>query len=156
MKFSFLFVILMCFGCASQINYDAEKASITELLNNETNYVAKGDSANWASCWVTSEEASMMITSADETQNFYDFNSLAHEIGQIEPFELTLSRNNFNFVIGQEVAFVSFDQQDNWGSNGERMTKETRTLKKVEGQWHIGQLPQIFEKLITDYQNDNI
>jgi hypothetical protein len=130
-------MILLCCACANPINYDAEEASITKLLNDETNYAAAADSANWASCWITSEEASFMITTVDGTQNYYDFNSLASEISDSEPFELKLSRDNFNFVIGSEVAFVSFNQQDNWGGNGERMTKETRTLKKAEGHWKI-------------------
>ncbi len=35
------------------------------------------------------------------------------------------------------MAFVSYDQTDNWGGGEERRTKETRTLKKVNGEWKI-------------------
>lgn len=137
MKNSILLVILLCWACAKPINYDAEKAYITNLVNDESKYAAAADSTNWASCWVTSEEASFMITTADGAQNYYDFNSLASFISEAEPFELKLSRDNFNFVIGSEVAFVSFDQHDNWGGNEERTTKESRTLKNIDGHWKI-------------------
>ena len=58
------------------------------------------------------------------------------ELRQIKPFELKLSRNNYDYVIGDDVAFVSFDQQDNWGG-ADRKTKETRTLRKVNDEWKI-------------------
>ena len=52
------------------------------------------------------------------------------------PLILKLQRDNYNYTIGQDMAFVTFDQQDDWGGV-ERKTKESRTLKKVDGQWKI-------------------
>lgn len=137
MKNLTLIMILLYCSCTNPINYDAEQASITKLLNAETHYAAKGDSDKWISCWISSEEASFTITDVDGTYNYVDIKSLASELSKSEPFELKLNRDNFNFVIGHDVAFVSFDQQDNWGGNEERTTKETRTLKKVDSQWKI-------------------
>ncbi|MBK9015241.1 MAG: hypothetical protein IPM82_14910 [Saprospiraceae bacterium] len=47
---------------------------------------------------------------------------------------MKLSRSNYDYVIGDDVAFVSFDQEDNWGGS-DRKTKETRTLRKTSGKW---------------------
>ena len=49
---------------------------------------------------------------------------------------MKLTRNNYEYVIGDDVAFVSFDQQDNW-AGADRKTKETRALKKLNGEWKI-------------------
>ncbi|MBK8279586.1 MAG: hypothetical protein IPK94_05445 [Saprospiraceae bacterium] len=69
-------------------------------------------------------------------QTYTDFNSLAKMLSEAEPFDLKLSRNNYEYVIGDDVAFVSFDQEDNWGE-ADRKTKETRTLRKVNDKWKI-------------------
>lgn len=128
---------LLCGACASSIDYDAEKTAITKLLDDESKFAAAADSASWAACWVTTEANPFTFTAADGISGYSDFNALATAISEAEPFDLKLTRDNYNFVIGQESAFVSFDQQDNWGGTGERKTRETRTLKKVNGQWKI-------------------
>jgi len=137
MKITVIILAIACFGCSTRINEEAQKDSIKKLLEDETRYASKGDVANWASCWINSEEASFMITDNHGTQSYTGFNSLSDDISQVEPFELDFSRSNFHFIIGKEMAFVSFEQKDNWGGEGERKTKETRTLKKYGDQWKI-------------------
>jgi hypothetical protein len=137
MKLVFIMTaVFFCVACNTSTDRKSEEATITKLLEDETHFAAKGDSANWASCWINSNEASFIITTADGAQVINDFNSLAQELRQVKPFELKLTRNNYKYAIGNEVAFVSFDQQDNWAGAG-RKTKETRTLKKMNGEWKI-------------------
>ena len=128
--------ILLCVACNTSSDRKSEETVITKILDDETRFAAKGDSIQWASCWVNSDDASFIITTADGVQTFNDFNSLAQEIRQVKPFDLKLTRNNYEYVIGDDFAIVSFDQQDNW-SVADRKTKETRTLKKINGEWKI-------------------
>ena len=133
------YMLIMLAGCCAstgRMDHGAEEASIKKLLDDETHFAAKGDSANWASCWVQTDDASLTLTTSEGTQTYSGFNQLAHEIGQVKPFDLKLTRNNYHYVIGSDVAFVSFDQQDNWGDEP-RKTKETRALRKIKGDWKI-------------------
>jgi len=139
MKTLFIFSVIFFCSCSTPINWEAEKGSITQLLNDESKYASVGDSTNWASCWLESEETSMMLTSSEGFQNYVGFTSLANLVGEIEPFDLKMQRDNFDFTFGDNVAFVSFDQEDNWGGIEGRKTKETRKLKKINGAWKIVQ-----------------
>lgn len=131
-----LLAVLSFVACNASSDRKSEEAAITKLLDDESQFASKGDSLQWASCWVNSDEASFIITDADGVQSYSDFNSLAEMLGEAEPFELQLSRSNYDYIIGNDVAFVSFDQEDNWGG-ADRKTKETRTLRKMDGKWKI-------------------
>jgi len=111
-----------------------EEAAIIQLLQDESHFAAKGDSVQWANCWLNSEDVSFIHTTAEGVQTFHGYKSLAQAISSIEPFELKLKRDNYRFTIGKDIAFVSFDQQDNWGGVDQKK-KETRTLRKVSGKW---------------------
>jgi len=129
-------LVLLCFACAKPVDDEAEKAAIAKLIDDETRYAAAADSANWATCWVNSPDAMFMLASADRVELYENSDSIASLIGSIEPFELKLNRDNFKYNISTDMAFVTFDQQDNF-DGAERKTKESRTLKKVDGQWKI-------------------
>lgn len=128
--------VLSCLACNSVSNHQADEAFIIKLLDNESHFAAKGDSSQWASCWLNDDETSFIYTSADGVEAIKGFTSLATSIGQVKPFDLKLSRDNYNYTISDNLAFVSFDQQDNWGGSDHKK-KETRTLKKINGEWKI-------------------
>ncbi|MCC6288737.1 MAG: hypothetical protein IT249_12720 [Chitinophagaceae bacterium] len=135
MKWIFIvFVALLFMCCKSKPNLQSEQEAITKLLNDESYFAAKGDTVQWAKCWLNSDDVSFMYTSAEGVQSVKGFKTLAQFIGEIEPFDLKLKRDNYTYTIGDEIAFVSFDQHDNWGV-ADRKTKETRTLQKVNGGW---------------------
>jgi hypothetical protein len=136
MKKSILFITLLCWACTKPVDQEAEKKSITKLIDDETKFAAAGDAANWASCWVNSSDAMFILASADHVELFQGSDSLASIISSIQPFKLKLERHNYKFTIGHDMAFVTFDQQDDMGGV-ERKTKESRTLRKIEGQWKI-------------------
>lgn len=125
---------LLIAACNTSFAQKSEETAITKLLHDESHFAAKGDSVQWAKCWLNSEDASFMYTSSEGVQNFKGFKALAQAIGEIEPFDLKLKRDNYQFTIGGDIAFVSFDQQDNWGGV-EQKKKETRTLRKINGKW---------------------
>lgn len=136
MKISAILCVLLFWSCAKSVDYETEKAAIAKLIEDETTYAAAADSAKWASCWVTNDEARFSFASADQTAEYKTWNALAAALSGSEPFELKLQRDNFQYDIDNDIAFVTFDQQDNWGGV-ERKTKESRTLKHVDGQWKI-------------------
>ncbi len=137
MKQTFILLAILSFmACNTVSDHKSEEATIAKLMDDESQFAAKGDSLAWASCWINSEEASFILTDVDGVQTFTDFNSLANMLSEAEPFELQLSRSNYEYTIGDDVAFVSFDQADNWGGV-DRKTKETRTLRKINGNWKI-------------------
>lgn len=135
MKLTCIVFAIACISCNNSPDRKADEAAITKLLENESHFAAKGDSAQWASCWLNSDDISFMYVSAGGVQSIKGFKALARAIGEIEPFELKLKRNNYSFITENNTAFVSFDQQDNWGGSIDRRTKETRTLQKVNGEW---------------------
>ena len=126
--------VLLCWACAKPINHDEEKAIITKVIEDESKYAAAGDSVKWASCWVNNDEARFMYASADQSVEYKSWKTIG--AGGLQPFDLKIQRDNFNYIIGQDLAFVTFDQQDNWGGV-DRKTKESRTLKKIDGRWKI-------------------
>ena len=125
---------LLMATCNTLFAQKSEEAAITKLLQDESHFAAKGDSAQWANCWLNTNEVSFILTSSGGVQTFNGFKALAQAIGEIEPFDLKLTRYNYQFTIGGDIAFVRFDQQDNWGGVDQKK-KETRTLRKVKGQW---------------------
>ncbi len=129
--------VLLCWACAKPVDFDAEKTAITKLIDDETKFAAAADSLNWSGCWNHTKDAVFSIASADGAQQFIGWANIKDGLKGGQPFNLKLKRDNYNFAIGNDIAFVSFDQYDNWGGDGERTTKETRTLKKVGGQWKI-------------------
>ncbi len=135
-NYLYLFVLL-CSACAKPIDFEGEKTAITQLIDDETKFAAAADWPNWAKCWVNTDEAQFMIASASGSQQFNGWNDIKDALKDSQPFDLKIKRDHYNFTIDDEVAFVSFDQQDNWGGIEGRKTKETRTLKKVDGQWKI-------------------
>ena len=54
----------------------------------------------------------------------------------MNPLSSNTSVTISTILIDHDLAFVTFDQQDNWGGV-ERKTKESRTLKKIDGKWKI-------------------
>ncbi|MFT4016789.1 MAG: hypothetical protein QM668_07475 [Agriterribacter sp.] len=128
-------IILFSLGCNTASDKKSDESVITKLLENESHFAAKGDSAQWASCWLNSDDVSFIFTSSEGVQFVKGFKTLAQFIGEDKPFDLKLKRDNYNYKIDDNIAFVSFDQQDNWGGNVDRKTKETRTLQKVNGEW---------------------
>jgi hypothetical protein len=131
-----IYAVLLCWACAKPVDYEAEKTALTKLIDDETKYAASADSAKWASCWIADDDATFSFASADQTAEYKSWNELASAFSGAEPFELKLQRDNHEFTIGNDIAFVTFDQQDNW-DGADRKTKESRTLKKVDGQWKI-------------------
>ena len=39
--------LLVCMACTKPVDQEAEKKSITKLIDDETKFAASGDSANW-------------------------------------------------------------------------------------------------------------
>lgn len=135
MKLTFVVFVIVCISCNYSSDQKADEAAIIKLLENESHFAAKGDSAQWASCWLNSDDVSFMYVSAGGVQSAKGFKALARAIGAMVPFDLKLKRDNYRFITEKNTAFVSFDQQDNWGGSVDRKTKETRTLQKVNGEW---------------------
>lgn len=135
MKLKFLVPAMLLFAsCSSSTDQKSDEAAIIKLLENESHFAAKGDSAQWASCWLHSDNVTFIYTSAEGVQQVKGYAPLAQFLREVKPFELKLRRDNYNFTIDHDIAFVSFDQYDNWGRS-DRKTKETRTLQKVNGEW---------------------
>jgi hypothetical protein len=132
----FLFVLL-CFACSQSIDPETEKSVITKLIDDETRYAAAADSANWKKCWSNTDEAMFTIASAEGAQQFTGWQTIQAFMKDAQSFDLKLKRDNYHYTIGNDVAFVSFDQYDNWGGTEERKTKESRTLRKIDGEWKI-------------------
>jgi hypothetical protein len=138
MKTPIPLVVLLIWACAKP-DLESERKKLIELIDNETRYAAAADSVSWAACWDQSEEAIFTIASLDGAQQWMGWRAIKSGLRDIQPFDLKLKRDNYHFIIDNQVAFVSFDQYDNWGGTEGRHTKETRTLKKVDGQWKIVQ-----------------
>ena len=129
-------IVLLCWACAKP-DPETEKQTLTRLIDDETRYVAGGDSVNWARCWSNTEDARFTIADANGAQQLSGWSNVRTILREIQPFDLKMKRDNYKFEIDDHVAFVTFDQRDNWGGEGERMTKESRTLRKVNGEWKI-------------------
>ncbi|HYQ58329.1 MAG TPA: hypothetical protein VEP89_13390 [Draconibacterium sp.] len=137
MKFTLIFITATLFiACSTQVDVETEKQAIKTLLEKESQYAASGDLDSWSACWVNTDEASFSMTSSQETQHTNGFSEIKEGIADIEPFDLKMTRDNYQFVIGNDVAYVSYNQKDNWG-NADVSKQESRTLKKVDGFWKI-------------------
>ena len=77
MKHLIMIGLLLCWACAKLVDQEAEKKSITKLIDDETKFAASGDSANWKPCWVNSSDAMFTLASADRVELFQGSDSLA-------------------------------------------------------------------------------
>jgi hypothetical protein len=136
MKTPMLLFLLVCLACAKSVDFETEKSVITKLIDDHTKYAASADSVNWAKCWTNTDEDMFTNTAVSGTWQYRGWKSIKKAMNK-KPFELQLKRDNYQYTIGSDVAFVTFDQQDNWGGTGERKTKESRTLKKINGEWKV-------------------
>jgi len=153
MKNMVILFVLLCWACAKP-DVEGDKKSITQVIDDETKYAAAADSVNWANSWVNTDEARFVYVSADGVEQYNGWSNVKGILNEVEPFELQLKRDKYIFTIGDDVAFASFDQQDNWGGVEGRKTRETRTLKKMDGQWKIVEVNVVdlssFEKKVTN------
>ncbi len=133
-----ILIVSLFFACSTSTDEEKDKAEIKSLLEKETQYAASADIENWSACWINTDEASFVLTDINGSQQYSGFDNMMQALSQnIQPFELKLTRDNYHYVIGKDMAFVSYDQTDNWGGGPETMKKETRTLQKEDGQWKI-------------------
>lgn len=137
MKNLMLISAFWCWACAGSVDHDSEKASIDKLIDNETRFAAAADTVNWSRCWNTTDEATFTLAGADGTEQYKGWKDIKTLLTGAQPFDLKLKRDNYLYTIGSDVAFVSFDQQDNWGGVEGRKTKETRALRKIDNEWKI-------------------
>src|SRR5687768_942094 len=119
MKRSILFFTLLAMACARQEDPETEKSAIRKLIDDETRYAAAADLANQKKCWST-DDAIFTFSGAAGAQQFQGWDEIESLMKEAEPFELKIKRDNYQFIIDDEVAFVSFDQQDNWGGTEDR------------------------------------
>lgn len=152
MKNLLVIFVLLCWACAKQDD-ESEKKTITQLIEDETRYAAAADTSNWADTWVRSDEARFVYVGNDGVHEYKGWDSIKGFIKDAKPFDLQLKRDNYQIIICKDVAFASFDQQDNWQGVEGGKKKETRLIKKVDGKWKIAEVNVInissFEKKNT-------
>ena len=136
MKTPILLFALLCFACSESVDPEAEKSVITKLIDDHTRYGASADSVNWAKCWSNTDQDMFTMSGANGTGQLIGWSEVKKAMNK-KPFELQLKRDNYHYTIGKDVAFVSFDQQDNWGGGETRKTRESRTLRKIDGEWKV-------------------
>lgn len=131
-----IIIFVLCWACTKP-DVDGEKKKIAQLIEDMTKYAAAGDSINWAKSWAQTEDTRWVYVSEGGTREYKGWSNIKGLSKNWKPFELTMKRDNYRYTIGKDVAFVSFDQQDNWGGVEGHRTMETRTLKMVNGQWKV-------------------
>lgn len=107
------------------------------VISLETSSYIQKDYEQWKSCWDTEGEILFMYVTK---QNMYLYNTWKELENAMESsfkgdadHELKEAvRTHVRMTIGDNVAWVSFNQNDNG-----RMTKEQRVMKKVDGHWKI-------------------
>lgn len=122
---------------SNSVENESEKTAIKKLLMDESTYAAKRDFANWSSCWVHSDVAVFTYIRADGTVSRFGFDNIASVFNNTNSFLPEINCKNYYFLIGENTAFVSYDQTDNWGEEPGETKKQTRTLIKKDGQWKI-------------------
>jgi hypothetical protein len=133
-----VFALLFC-ACVQSVDPESEKATINKLIDDETRYAASADSVNWQKCWSNTNEDIFTMTGANGTGRGTGWNEVRKGMNKT-PFKLQLKRSNYQYTIGKDVAFVNFDQEANWGGGAMNKTRESRTLRKINGEWKIVQI----------------
>ena len=151
MKTSIIVFVLLCCACEQAVDPEAEKTTINKLIDDETRYAAAADSVNWEKCWSNTNEDIFTMTGASGTGRGMGWNEVRKGMNKT-PFTLQLKRDNFQYTIGKDVAFVNFDQEANWGGGEMNKTRESRTLRKVNGEWKIVQINVID---VSSYERAN-
>jgi len=135
--------LIFIVACGPQVDVEAEKAAIMEVLEAETNAWASRDYEAWKSYWTQSEGSSLLWVSPN---NLFTSNSWGEidentkqSLADSDPIDpVDLSRDNVVAVVSSDQAWVRFNQQANFGPDGAaNKTMESRHMKKVNGQWKI-------------------
>ena len=136
MKTPILLFALLCCACAQSVDPESEKSAITKLIDAETRYAAAADSLNWEKCWTNTDQDIFTISGADGIGQYSGWTAV-RKLANKNPFDLQLKRDNYHYTIGNDVAFVTFDQEANWGGGPMLKSSESRTLSKINGEWKI-------------------
>lgn len=134
---SFLCISLLLLSCSQVVNHEAEQKTIMSLLEMETSYASSGQLDQWANCWVQSDQASLVYAGQDGSFKVDGFDALKAAMTDVDPFKIQLKRENYQFSFSGDLAYVSYDQYDNWGPGENRHKLESRVLQKVDGQWKV-------------------
>lgn len=129
------------------IDYQKERASILQVIENESKAFWDKDYNKWAACWVHEpyirtmgwwQAGGVTVVKGWEERGP---RTKQHMEEFPEPNPQNVIRENINIRILQDAAWVTFDQYGK--DNGEPvmdmpgLSRETRFLEKHNGQWKI-------------------
>jgi hypothetical protein len=82
---------LLFLACAKP-GSEAEKQSITQLIDDESKYAAAVDSAKWAGCWINTDEARFTFVSDRGAMQANGWSNIKGFMKDAKPFDLKLKR----------------------------------------------------------------
>lgn len=141
MKFlsTIFFTFILCVGWSQT----SDEQMIKDVIDNEGKYFGEGNFEKWASYWVHSPETLFIYSDSKSYGKWEGWDSISQVMKGImettivenKADSILLERDNFNFVIEGNLAFVSYIQRDNF--NGLQEKIETRVMRKINGEWKI-------------------
>ncbi len=143
--FLIIFVITSVTIASEKKNDAAEEENIKAVIAEETNSWKEGNYKNWANTW-SHEPYIFWVASGVAAYNDFDsWDALNDAIGETiknrkRPLDIKVERDNYRIRIFGNGAWATFDQYFIWEEDGveqKSMSKDFRTLEKVEGKWKI-------------------
>jgi hypothetical protein len=85
-------LFLLLFLACAKPGSEAEKQSITQLIDDESKYAAAVDSAKWAGCWINTDEARFTFVSDRGAMQANGWSNIKGFMKDAKPFDLKLKR----------------------------------------------------------------
>lgn len=118
-----------------------DKDNIIAVIKKETNAYHKADYDTWQSCWLHSPHSYFSYASPDDHiyQSGWKAIDEAYrdQFSNPRPVSHQPHKKDFNITMSGDMAFVTFDQVNEFETGQRDINKESRVMKKTDEGWKI-------------------
>jgi hypothetical protein len=139
------YLIILFLSCKflTALSQSKDEGLIKEVIDKESRFYGEGNYEKWASFWVKGPETLFIVS---DNEQFIKVKGWENISAAVKPNmdansrknnsdTMYLERDDFQFAIDRNLAFVSYRQRDNFLGRQEKI--ESRVMKKVNGEWKI-------------------
>ena len=137
-----LIVTMILLGAVSRSLAQTDNDAIKQVLRSETEGFFKRDKAEWSNAWAHTPYIHfaanlyggdfMLIKGWDKLEKQFASQFKSSKVTD----KVTVQNSNYTIHQNGNMAFVAYDQTL-VDSHGKTLSKESRTLEKLNGQWKI-------------------
>ena len=134
MKQVLLFIAVLLSSTFAMADFTPEELAVKQVIEDETRFFVERDFDKWANLWVHAPYIYIGIATPsmnEELRGWNDYSTFMKGVlsqGSMNSDEHYAAKTDYQFIIGRDLAFVTFYENGN---------ASTRVLEKHQGQWKL-------------------